>query len=192
MQAAQAMTTRRTPRTPTAPQRANTTSRGAAVAKSPSVVRAKACTSPTRNSCARIQSTILDRLAAMGISREVAEAVLAAIRADAAASGTGKARTARVIAALKAQDIEAHAAAIKILAGSISIETERGPEQGHGTPSGTGGRGGGRPPGIRTLYSPIRARARELAKEGYRAAEIARKLGTTRQNISKLLTDGND
>ena len=107
------------------------------MAKSPSVARSRACGTSTRNSCASIPSTILDRLAAMGISREVAEKVLAAIRADAAARPSGKVRTAQVLAALQAQGIAATAPAIKILAGSIGIEPERGAEPGKGT--------GGRP-----------------------------------------------
>ena len=188
------------------------------MANSPSVARSRACTTPTRNSCARIPSTILDRLAAMGISREVAEKVLAAIRADAAASGSGKARTARVIAALAAQGIEAHAPAIKILAGSIGIETERGPEKGEGTPSGTGGRMGGRPLGRtdmqvrrprsdagqrRVEVTPERALAAyEETKAGGAKGSLRRageSLGISQETVrylvaaarQKLITDGN-
>lgn len=186
------MTTRRTPRTPTAPQRANTTVPRAAVTKSPSVARSHACGTPTRNSCARIPSTILDRLAAMGISREVAEAVLAAIRADAAASGAGKARTARVIAALNAQGIEATPPAIRILAGSIDIELERAAEPGKGS--------GGRPLGStdrmpRRLHDPrpgwsrYREKILSLRAEhpDWSARAIARELGVSAELVSRYL-----
>lgn len=130
----------------------------------------------------------------MGISREVAEAVLAAIRADAAASGTGKARTARVIAALAAMDITATAPAIRILAGSIGIELERAAEPGKG--------GGGRPLGsrdqrerrtrsdmgsVKDSTKELAAKAREVYARTCSLRRAGEELGISAERVRQLI-----
>jgi hypothetical protein len=131
-------------------------------------------------------------VAAVGIDAETAAKLLELVKADAASRPSGKVRTKAVPAAAEKLGLKVNGTAVKILAGFCGLQTERGPGKGKGTPSGTGGKMGGRPAGIHTRYSPLREKVRELAQKGYRAGEIARELKTSRQNVHKLLSDGND
>jgi hypothetical protein len=84
-------------------------------------------------------------VAAVGIDAETAAKLLELVKADAAAHG-GTVRTKRVLKAAEAKGLDINGAAVKILAGFAGLQIERGPGKGEGTPSGTGGRMGGRPP----------------------------------------------
>ena len=82
----------------------------------------------------------------MGLSQELRDAIVKAILDD--AKGGNKIRTARVVEVLKAQGVEGiRGSDVKLMATSMGLDKEVGPEKGKGTPSGTGGRMGGRPPG---------------------------------------------
>lgn len=131
MQAAPSMTTRRPRRPPTQTQRPTSTSSRAAVTKSPSVVRPRACTTPTHCS-ARIPSTILQRVAAVGIDADTAAKLLELVKADAASRASGKVRTADVLKAAAKLDLKVNGAAVKVLAGFAGLQTERGAKKGEG------------------------------------------------------------
>lgn len=125
----------------------------------------------------------------MGISPELAAKVVEIIRADAAAHG-GTVRTKRVLAALRELQLTATGPAVKILAEAIGFNLERGPEQGQGTPSGTGGRMGGRPKNSRDMQtrrprSDAGQRRVEVSPEQAAAAYEATKTGGERGSLRR-------
>jgi len=69
---------------------------------------------------------------------------------------------------------------VKAWAMVLRVKLARGPEQGRGA--------GGRPLGSQS--SPHRERVRELKRQGLTPTQIARALGISRQNVYKLLNDG--
>ena len=180
------MTTRRPRRPPTQTQRPTTTSSRGAVTKSPSVVRPRACTTPTRNNCARIPSTILQRVGAVGIDAETARRILDALKADAKASKSGKANTARVLAKLEAMMVSVNGAAIRILAGAFSIGLERvvdpSKDKG-GRPEGARDRRPRKPRADRPSRRDEVCRARAEHPE-WTMDQIGEALGMTKQAVS--------